>query len=130
MKKTTALVLALAASTAFAAPEDVSIANWDVDQDGPLSRAEAAAIQYDSFDYFDLNEDGDLKGSEREGFEAHLAFGQSQNPLIGTVGAPDANGDGIISAGEFRTWTSRVFDRMDVSGDGLLSESELMAQKP
>lgn len=130
MKTYTMILAAFVASTAMAAPEDIAIQDWDTNGDGLLSRTEAAAIQYDVFYTFDLDEDGDLKGREREGFEAHLAFRQSQKPALGLLKAPDANGDGLISAGEFKAWTARMFEMMDHSGDGLLSPGEMLAQKP
>ena len=130
MKKRILIISLLAASTAFAAPEDINVADWDVNGDGLLSREEAAAIQYHAFATYDLNEDGDLRGREREGFEAHLAFRRSEHAVFATLGSPDANGDLLISAGEFETWTGRMFDRLDQSGDGALSPMELPTQAP
>ncbi|WP_299354786.1 hypothetical protein [uncultured Shimia sp.] len=130
MKIIITLPALLLASIAIAAPDDIRISDWDTNGDGLLSREEAAAIQYDAFDYFDLDEDGDLKGSEREDFEADLAFRQSQNHDTAMVAAPDANGDGLISAGEFKAWTGRMFDQVDKNGDGLISKDEMQAHQP
>ena len=130
MKNTLTLIAALSASMAFASPDDVTLQDWDSNGDGLLSREEAAEIQYHMFDSFDLNEDGDLRGREREAFEQLRAFRQAENPLFATLGSPDVNGDMLISAGEFQAWTNRLFDRLDLSGDGALNEQEMLAQKP
>ena len=130
MKYVTTLAALLLGSVAMAAAEDIRFADWDTNGDGSLSRDEAAEIQYHMFDTFDLDEDGDLKGREREAFEATLSFRHNENPVIATMGSPDANGDGLISAGEFKRWTSSMFDRLDLSGDGALSEQEMMAKRP
>lgn len=130
MKKTICVMVAFAASMAMAEPDEIRIDDWDVNGDGLLSHEEAAAIQYDVFDTYDQDEDGDLKGREREGFEANLAFRRSGNQVIATMGSPDMNRDGLISAGEFKRWTGAMFDRLDTSGDGMISPEEMAAKRP
>jgi hypothetical protein len=112
---------------------------WDTNGDGRITRAEWQGTRA-AFNAADINSDGVLSGTEvqvsgnqdRRPGEFDLGLDNDDQPVgtSGSVGnrrsqfmALDANGDGILSRGEWNG--NRVtFDRNDINGDGVITRRE------
>ena len=143
MHRSTLLVAALAvaiAGAAIAAPQAASTTapqrrhamKLDINQDGAIDRAEAAAHPrlVAKFDALDKNSDGRLDAAERpswKGKRGHRAGGRSG--AMGHVVKLDTNQDGRISLSEaaVRPKFAARFAQADRNRDGYLVRSELRA---
>ena len=138
-KNWTAIALAATIPLALAMPvvaEDrpspqAVFADWDLDGDGAVTRAELAAHDAGRFDRADTDGDGALDSAEL------LARGQTrvETRIDRMLARADADGDGRLTEAEIaqvrdhRRGPSpdRVFDRMDADGDGRITGAEFQA---
>lgn len=134
-----AAALPLVPMTAFAqngVPGAHFIVNWDLDEDGQVTLAEAEQKRDDLFYMFDQNEDGFLDEAEYAIFdqtraddiaanERALASGPMKAAVEG-LGRDfnDVDGDGLVSKEEFISRTADWFKMMDLDGDGVLTTDD------
>ena len=111
------------------------IENWDLDEDGQVSLAEATERRSDVFASFDSDDNGVLSPGEYDLFDEARANdmkenGQGQgkgkgNPANGMRRQfTDTNGDGMVSEGEFMGSVPAWFERMDKNGDGVVTVAD------
>ncbi|CAM5549637.1 hypothetical protein FALB51S_00008 [Frigidibacter albus] len=146
MKTATTVVVALLSLTlpAFAQqgqgggqPGAQFIQNWDLSDNGHVSRADFLQRRDDIFRMFDVDETDVLEHEELQAIAEHLAAEQGQ-PGHGdggrgpgriihdamTLQFNDVNGDGVISRAEFAESSARVVDMLDVNGDGKIDMAD------
>lgn len=126
------LALAVAAATAAAAPALAGpghgpggkfMQRMDLNGDGAVSAAEAAALRAVRFLSLDTDDDGAVTEAEmieriRARIEARVAK---------RFARLDRNGDGRIDRDEFELAGTERFARLDADGDGMASGDELRA---
>jgi Ca2+-binding EF-hand superfamily protein len=147
MKTIPLLIAAIALGTAAYAgqgqPGAHFVENWDFNEDGQVSRAEATERRGDIFTTFDDNDDNILTAAEyvafdeardadHEGLEQGNGNGQGKGQGGGEYGRGegmmlefnDINGDGQVTRDEFMARTADWFARMDRNGDGAITTGD------
>lgn len=120
----------LAAGSTLAAPPMSDFKSMDANGDGRVSFAEHTAAVKRMFDAMDANHDGKVTAAEMDGAFEKV---NGRKPAAGDksaaekIKAGDANGDGVLTAGEHETLAKRMFQSMDKNGDGYLSPAEFEA---
>ncbi len=104
----------------------------DSNGDGKVSLAEFEAAHATQLARFDANKNGTVTVSEVDAFFApHLSQGgQFVQQRLATLRSADANGDGVISAEEFKTAGEAEFKAADANGDGYIEVAEVQATVP
>ena len=110
------------------------IENWDLDEDGQVSLAEATERRSDVFASFDSDDNGVLSPGEYDLFDEartndmkENGMGQGKgkekmNPANGMKREfTDANGDGEVTLDEFMNAVPEWFARIDKNGDGIVT---------
>ncbi len=134
------LIAALIAGTAATAqqgqPGAHFIENWDMDENGQVSLAEAQEKRGDIFRMFDSDENGLLNSTEYDLFDetrradmAENAGGHKKGQMRGVEKAMmrdfnDVNGDGQVSHDEFVGRAADWFAMMDKNGDGVVTTDD------
>ncbi len=132
--------LALPALAQQGQPGAHFIENWDLDEDGKVSLAEATERRDDIFTTFDENEDDRLNAEEYAAFDAARAADMAGQPGHGKGGQGrngmrkvqqgmqrqfnDANGDGLVTRQEFLARVPAWFKTMDRSADGAITTDD------
>lgn len=140
MKRAIALTLAIAlgATATYAQqgnPGGHFVENWDLDDDGQVTLAEATERRGDIFYTFDENEDGILQPAEHDAFDAARAADMAENgmghgkgkmnPANGMLRKfTDANGDGNVTREEFMAAVPAWYERMDRNGNGTVTTAD------
>lgn len=101
----------------------------DSNGDGKVSLAEFEAVHATQLARFDANKDGTVTVSEIEAYFApHLSQGgQFVQQRLATLKTADTNGDGVISADEFKAAGAAEFRAADTNGDGYIEAGEVLA---
>lgn len=146
----TALILALCALAPTAAlaqagdPGAHFLEQWDSNSDGQVTLEEAIAKRGEIFFMFDTDSDGTLSMEDWAGVADHMAAemgskgnGQGAGHGAGQGNGPgaamhqamtpdfnDADADGVVTAEEFQSATTRLFPMLDRSGDGVLTKAD------
>lgn len=112
------------------------IENWDLNEDGHVTLAEAEEKRSDIFFMFDQDEDGLLNSSEYDLFDEtrqadmnQNAGGHKKGAMLGVNKAMmrefnDVDGDGMVSKEEFVTKAADWFKMMDRTGDGVVTTDD------
>ena len=111
------------------------IENWDQDEDGAVTLAEATQKRADIFTMFDQDESGALDAAEYDLFdETRLAdmaenAGGHKGPMRGinqamTREVNDVNGDGSVTREEFLSGVPAWFERMDSDSDQAITTAD------
>ncbi len=122
-----ALALGLATPAVAQAPEARVLERLhyaDANKDGVVSRAEFTQRRASEFARFDRNQDGVIAVDDAPRFAARRPIGWSMDS---TIAAFDRDGDGKVSASEFNTGPTPVFDRVDTNRDDHLTRTEIAA---
>ena len=143
MKRILLLTAAIALGTATYAqqgnPGGHFVENWDTNEDGQVTLAEATERRSDIFTTFDEDDNGYLSASDYAMFDEARANdhadndqGQGQGRGHGkdregqgmTMDFNDVNGDGQVSRDEFMTRTKDWYAQMDRNGDGTVTTAD------
>lgn len=132
-----ALPLVLVAGTAFAQqmPGAHFVENWDLNEDGQVTVAEAAERRGDVFVTFDANDDGFLDAEEYVAFdearESDMREHAQQGQGLGyraaddlKLEANDLNKDGKVSRKEFVSGAEAWIAVMDKNGDAVVTTAD------
>ena len=132
-------VALVAGSAAFAQqgqPGAHFIENWDMDEDGQVTLAEAQEKRSEIFTMFDQDENGVLNDSEYDLFDEtrradmdENAGGHKKGQMRGVEKAMmrdfnDVDGDGLVSRDEFVGRAGDWFIMMDRTGDGVVTTDD------
>lgn len=131
------LPLVFLASTAFAQqmPGAHFLENWDLNEDGQVTVAEAQERRGDVFHTFDANDDGFLDAEEYVAFDearendirehAQPGKGLGHRAADDLALAPnDLNKDGKVSTEEFVSRAETWIGLMDKNGDGVITTDD------
>ncbi len=131
-----ALFLGTAAFAQQGQPGAHFIENWDLDEDGQVTLAEATEKRGEIFTMFDQDENGVLSDAEYDLFDEtrrtdmdENAGGHKKGQMRGVDKAMmretnDVNGDGQVSRDEFVDKAEGWFTKMDRTGDGVLTSGD------
>lgn len=130
-----AVILAVSAGAALAQPAGPRA---DANGDGKVSLAEFKTNRVSMMMRGDANKDGKLTKAEMEAGAARMreaaaargreAPGGGRGPGM-MFAMMDANRDGFLTRPEIEKMVERRFQRLDVNGDGSLSEAEMQAAR-
>jgi Ca2+-binding EF-hand superfamily protein len=102
----------------------------DTDGDGKVSAAEHTAGATRMFAAMDGNADGKVTAEEMTASHQRIT---GRAPAAGEMSAAekikviDADGDGMLTAGEHATGSKTMFERMDTDKDGFVTRAEMAA---
>ena len=105
----------------MAPPEGAQLKPFDLDGDGRLTRDELESALRVEFAKWDADKDGFLSP-----VEARVLNDERRKQPNGPSPAFDWNADGHIDFKEFANQWLALFDRLDVDGDRVLTEQEMM----
>ncbi len=131
-----ALLTGAAASAQPVNPGAHFVENWDMNDDGQVTLAEAREKRGDIFYMFDSDENDMLDNAEYDQFDETRQADMDANaggsrgmqmrgPNKGMMrGFNDANGDGMVSKAEFMEKSEAWFRMVDRNGDGVITEDD------
>ena len=131
-----ALFLGTAAFAQQGLPGAHFIENWDLDEDGQVTLAEATEKRGEIFTMFDQDENGTLSSAEYDLFDKtrradmdENAGGHKKGQMRGVEKAMsrefnDVDGDGLVSREEFVGRAGDWFAMMDRTGDGVVTTED------
>lgn len=128
-------IVALPALAQQGLPGAHFVENWDLNEDGQVTLAEAQERRGDVFLTFDANEDGFLDAEEYVLFDearANDMEGQGDHGSGAMMRAADGmllerndtDGDGKVSRDEFLTQAQTWMDSMDRNGDSVITTAD------
>ncbi len=131
----TCLALPAIALPAFAQPGAHFVENWDLDEDGQVTLAEAIERRGDIFFSFDADENGTIDAEEYKMFDEARAAdmegqgGHGNGPMKNAeagmhLAYNDVDGDGAVSREEFLGRAPDWFADMDRDGDGVITVAD------
>jgi Ca2+-binding EF-hand superfamily protein len=94
---------------------------FDTNEDGKLTQTEVDAARKDRFDKFDANKDGKLTLVEYE----KLWLDAMRERMVDRFQHHDADGDASVTLGEFQKRFTKIVQRLDDDGDGIITRKEL-----
>lgn len=132
----TALIAGTAAFAQQGQPGAHFIENWDMDEDGQVTLAEAQEKRGEIFIMFDQDENGLLDAAEYDLFDETRQADMDENAGGHQKGQMrsvdqgmmrefnDANGDGQVTRDEFLANAETWFSMMDRNGDGVVTTDD------
>ena len=135
-----ATALALPAFAQQGVPGAHFLENWDLNEDGQVTVAEATQKRGDIFYMFDQDENSALDAAEYDLFdetriadmEANAGGHNGQMRGVSQAMARDFNdvdGDGLVTLEEFLSQVPNWFSLMDRDGDNVLTTNDFGRQK-
>jgi hypothetical protein len=97
------------------------------DTDGQISAAAHAAGAQKRFEMVDANHDGKLTATEIGASHGAESVAWAKHPMSAAdkIREFDTNGDGVVTPAEYAAGSQKMFDKLDVDGDGHLGAAEL-----
>jgi Ca2+-binding EF-hand superfamily protein len=99
----------------------------DVEGGGYLNAASHKASAAKRFELMDSNRDGKVTADEISGSRGAESIAWASKLTSGAekVAELDTNKDGALTANEYTDSSQKIFSKLDVDGDGVLSEAEM-----
>ncbi|HKE96066.1 MAG TPA: hypothetical protein VKB34_17290 [Povalibacter sp.] len=131
-----AVALAVAAACAWSLPASAgdkencphaAAMTRDVEGSAQLTAASHLAGAAKRFESMDTNKDGKVTAAEisaSRGAES-IAWANEQISATEKIRELDTNKDGALTAREYADSSQKMFDKLDVDGDGVLSAAEM-----
>ncbi len=91
---------------------------------GPITKKEAEKHWKARFSAFDLNHDGKVTADELVTWQERKRAERRRKMAARHLKRFDANGDGVVTAKEFRAFHERHFAQADANGDGVITPDE------
>ena len=109
-------------------PEAVTQETHDVEGNGHLTAAAHKSSAAKRFELMDTNHDGKVTAAEIGGSRGaeSIAWASTMTSAKEKVSQLDTNRDGVLTVKEYADSSQNVFNRLDVDGNGLLSDSEML----
>lgn len=125
-------VLTLCAVGAQAQNRGSMLDRYDTDKDGKVSLTEYEAGRQNQFGRIDVDANGSLSLAEIDAASAAAAqrgggMAQMMQQRLAALKASDVNGDGAISADEYKVSVDAEFKKLDGNGDGFVTAEEFQA---
>jgi len=94
---------------------------------GQISAAEHAAGAQKRFEMMDANHDGKISAAEISASHGAESVAWAKHPVSAAdkIKELDSNHDGVLSEAEYAAGSQKMFNKLDVDGDGFLSADEL-----
>lgn len=135
-----ATAIALPAVAQQGVPGAHFLENWDLNEDGQVTVAEATEKRGDVFYMFDQDENGSLDATEYELFDDTRKADMQENAgghkgqMRGvsqamTLDFNDVNKDGLVTEEEFLSQVTAWFEMMDRNGDNTLTTEDFGRRK-
>ena len=96
--------------------------------DGGITAAKHAAAASKRFEMMDANEDGKISAAEIEASHGAESIVWANHPASAAqkIRSLDSNRDGVVTLSEYTTGSQRMFEELDVDGNGVLTPSEMI----
>jgi Ca2+-binding EF-hand superfamily protein len=100
----------------------------DVEGGGNLTAASHKASAAERFELMDANRDGKVTAAEISGSRGaeSIAWASKLTSTAEKIAELDTNKDGALTAKEYADSSQRMFSKLDVDGDGVLAEAEML----
>ena len=112
-------------------PAPLDFAAMDADKDGKLTQAEIDAFRAAEVTAVDADKDGKLSADELSAMVQARMAARATEMVSRMIERHDADGDGLLTAAEFATRPApdHLFEMADADGDGALTQDELDAAR-
>ncbi|HJY37216.1 MAG TPA: hypothetical protein VJ299_07130 [Steroidobacteraceae bacterium] len=96
--------------------------------DGGITAAKHAAAASKRFEMMDANKDGKISAAEIEASHGAESIVWANHPAsaVQKLRSLDSNRDGVLTVSEYTTGSQRMFEELDVDGNGVLTPSEMI----
>ena len=96
--------------------------------DGGITAAKHASAASKRFEMMDANKDGKISAVEIEASHGAESIVWANHPASAAqkLRSLDSNRDGVLTVSEYTTGSQRMFEELDVDGNGVLTPSEMI----
>ena len=99
--------------------------------DGGITAANHAATAGKRFEMMDTNKDGKISAAEIKASHGAESIVWANHPASDAdkIRSLDTNRDGVLTLREYTSGSQRMFEELDVDGNGVLTPSEIMIER-
>ena len=99
--------------------------------DGGITAANHAATADKRFEMMDTNKDGKISAAEIKASHGAESIVWANHPASDAdkIRSLDTNRDGVLTLREYTSGSQRMFEELDVDGNGVLTPSEIMIER-